>query len=225
MAMTRVLLAAALLLAGCSGLTLRSDPGTSSRSSSAIVSERLREVLRRDPPPRVDLSDAQLRAYPQDLLLVEIPSEGAEAGMVFVVQNRDTDTWTTPDGVSLSLRRGLLVRSAGLGVDLMSAEEGDVRAGARNVRAHWYLDGDEVVRPVRFDCTLASRGGQSVDVAGIRYPARLVTERCLAADGERFENRYWIEPSGRIRQSRQYVSDQLGYVLISDIHGDRQIEG
>ncbi len=196
---------------------------------------------------RLTATDAQLRAYPQPVLLIETPATGALAGVTVQTAIANAVTWGTADGVTLTLRDGVLISTAGLGDDLMSAETPDVRRQRGEVvRDHYRLGRDETVRRIRRFCTLEDAGTQTVTVTGIARPARRVVETCgPGAEGDADEarrrgllatafadvpaavdpvlpaitNTYWIEADGLIRKSRQYVSPGVGYVIVSDVQG------
>ena len=118
-------------------------------------------------------------------------------------RNRDVVTYLTPDGISVSLRHGVLVATRGLGFDLMTADVSAVIPAIRNrsqevIRVHRYLDGEEQVVIRTFICDYSGAG--------------TVTETCYS-DGLRITNTYDL--GGRaIRASRQWVSPEQGYLRV-----------
>ena len=118
-------------------------------------------------------------------------------------RNRDVVTYLTPDGVSVSLRQGVLVATRGLGFDLMTADVDAVlpalRGGGQGVvRVHRYLDGEEQVVIRSFICDYTGRG--------------TVTETCHS-DGFKITNSYQLGGGGIIA-SRQWVSPEQGYLRL-----------
>lgn len=196
-------------------------------SSYAMLGPALKTVLNRGAPSAAggfEATDAQLRAFPDPLIVVETEATGSTAGLLLQQRNRDTEVWASQDGVTLSLRGGQLNGSRGLGNDLLSVEAPDIRrGGARLWRERYELGGDEQVRRSRYDCRLADGGRPTLSVAGQARPVRLVIENCTAAVTgaipASFENRYWIEEGGVIRKSRQYLTPAHGHLVITRING------
>lgn len=58
-------------------------------------------------------------------------------------------------------------------------------------------------------------------MTGVAYPTRRIAETCTGEDGIGFENLYWLQADGLIRELRQWVSPEVGYVVIEDVHGGR----
>ncbi len=212
-----------MLLAGCGS----TGQGGSLTELTALLAAQGRQVGGPPPGNRITATDAELRAIPVPLLTMEIPSRDTSAGLLQQAVNRGDVTWITPDGNTVTLRGGLVVATRGLGADLMSAEVPDIRAArGQVVRDHYRLDGDARVRRQRFFCEVADGGPAGVTVTGIAYATRLLIETCREDVGdagevgvETFTNRYWIEPDGLIRQSRQYVSPAVGDLVIATVNG------
>lgn len=214
--------AAALLAQGCT-----SAGGGAQQSAliqaAGILRQQATTIIRGPQGNQVTLSDAQLRAFEQDLLVIQIPSKNASAGLIRQSANRDTVTWRTPDGVTVVLKDGQIIGTAGLGNDLSSAAFDDIRTGSgRTVRDYFHLMGNERVERTRYICELTDLGTTNVEVAGVAYSARQIVETCDTATGDAIENRYWVQPSGLIRKSQQFISPEVGYLVLEDIHGGRQ---
>ena len=79
------------------------------------------------------------------LMIAQLESNDRASILVRKGENRDVETYFTPDNISISLRDGVLIATRGLGFDLMSADVSDtiagLRRGGRAVRIHRYLDG------------------------------------------------------------------------------------
>jgi Group 4 capsule polysaccharide lipoprotein gfcB, YjbF len=119
-------------------------------------------------------------------------------------RNRNLVTYFTPDGISLTLKDGVLVGTRGLGFDLMSADVADIlpaiqRNGREVVRIHRYLDGEDQIVIQSFVCDFQGR--------------REVTETCYG-DGLKIENSYRINGAGKIIFSRQWIGVEQGYVRL-----------
>jgi hypothetical protein len=80
------------------------------------------------------------------------------------------------------------------------------------VRVHTYLEGDNEVTARRYVCQVSARGARAITSFGRRYGTRLFDEACTG-EGATFTNRYWIEPGGTVRRARQWVSEEVGFVV------------
>jgi hypothetical protein len=125
--------------------------------------------------------------------------------IVLRARNGNVETYFTPDGISVSLRDGIVVATRGLGFDLMTADVSDVyramRAGQSAVRIHRYLDGENHVIIRSFICDYAGRTE--------------VIETCHT-EGFTITNSYRLA-GGRIIASRQWISPQRGYIRIESV--------
>ncbi|WOI57370.1 YjbF family lipoprotein [Palleronia sp. LCG004] len=216
MTIMRPLAALALVaLAGCA-----SEDSTRSSAFSELGSSIASFVGGRGAEGEgVTLSDAELNAAPVNVILLDIPEFGSEVGLVPQAQNRDVSTWVTPEGYSVSLKGGQIVGTAGFGYDLSSAEVPDLAAGARQVvRDHYRLQGDETVQRFRYFCDLSYTAGEEVVVTSRRFATIRIDESCESAEGETFDNIYWVDGVGAVRKSRQFVSPRLGYFELRDVH-------
>jgi hypothetical protein len=173
-----------------------------------------------EPEPFPEPTRAQLDADGRPLLRAFIPDRDANALLFPIAVNGPVETWATVDAKTLSLKDGLLTQTRGLGGDLMSSRlppVGTVRSGRGTVtRMHSYLGPNDQTVLVEFACTLSDRGAERVTVSGLSYATRRIAERCDGA-GDGFENLYWVEPGGTIRQSVQWVGPDVGNVALFDL--------
>lgn len=202
-----------------------------------------REVLRSEGPDAspAALTRAQLAGFDQPLLRATVENRGAVALLGPISTSATGERiWQTADGITLTLRRGVIVATRGLGEDLMSAAGG--RAGA-TLRTHYTIAGTEQTRATRLDCATASVAAP-VTVLGQRHATRRITETCTAtvqprlASGtgllggvlalappadpapQQIVNTFWVDSGGTLRKSRQWVSNSVGYITI-----ERLIDG
>jgi hypothetical protein len=128
--------------------------------------------------------------------------------MVMAGENAGVRTYFAPDGISFSLRQGVLIASRGLGTDLMRADVSQVlprvQAGEGfAVRVHHYLDGENQTVERRFTCSYTTQGAE-------------VVESCSGGETS-FENRYFLNDNGEIAVSIQWVSPQLQSYRLEDL--------
>ncbi|MEJ8562005.1 YjbF family lipoprotein [Yoonia sp. GPGPB17] len=144
------------------------------------------------------------------LILIEIPARQAVAILSLVNTNQGVETYLTADGVSISLQDGLVVATRGFGFDLMTADVSEVAARLRHdmgnaVRIHRYLDGENQIIAQSFRCDLQF------------HDALSATETCKSSKVS-FTNSYTFNESGRITESKQWVSPEIGLLEVQELN-------
>lgn len=189
------------------------------RSALGPVAARL---TGRKAEPAPALSDAEIRsriaAAGVPVVRLRAEKTGAVVYATLGARNGDVATWSAAEGISVSLRNGVLVATRGLDADLMLASgvsAARISSGGAYTRQHEYLDGADVIQTLSYDCTARPAGAEAVTILGVAYSARKVTEAC-AGPGGTFENEYWYAGGG-ILQSRQVVHPGLGRLEIQYI--------
>lgn len=200
---------ACLVLAGCG--SERAAEGQFARQlGSALKGASLfgQEAEVPDVPPA--LTPALLAQIGSPVLVARIEPSAQVAGLLPVARNGDTLTWATEDrAVTLSFTNGALSATRGLGNDLMSADNQELRRllvagrGGQAVRVHRYLDGENRVVTEALRCELRDAGPDTAVLPFETRPARLFVERC-ANLRHQVENRYWLA-GGLVVQSEQWV--------------------
>jgi hypothetical protein len=169
----------------------------------------------------LDLTGKVVGVQPQligdERLDVVIPARGARARLGPVARTGDVTVWQTLDGITLSMRQGLLVATRGLGDDLMSAEVDGVLALLRgaagegpvpHIRSR--LDGEDRTEFRSYQC----KRDAGVPDAGLRR----VEVLCISPQ-DRFTNTYWLNSAGAVIRSRQWISPALGHLESTRISG------
>jgi Group 4 capsule polysaccharide lipoprotein gfcB, YjbF len=118
------------------------------------------------------------------------------------------------------LQRGMVLETRGLGDELMSARVPPAALVASGTgsfqREYYYLDGADQDIRWDYDCTFATTGHETIEIIGLAYDTRIVTETCRGAEG-RITNQYWVESGGKIRQSLQWISKGVGYMKLESV--------
>lgn len=151
-------------------------------------------------------------------LRVSLPSLATTATLAPVARRDDITVWQTLDGITLTLRGGLLIATRGLGNDLMSSDVTDNLAMlAGNTGNEYYpqirsyLDGED--RTV-FRASQCRRNGQQqvqTLVDGERRMLTRIEETCLSPN-QRVTNSYWVDQSGVVLKSRQWIGPENEYM-------------
>lgn len=154
------------------------------------------------------------------ILAVSVPKTRYASMMTPYGQNRNIETWASGTPETVSLRDGILVATRGFGSDIMSSVAPDVarvRSGSGSFnRTYYYLDGADQPKSLAFSCQFSANGPEDVVIVGLSYPSHRVTEVC-ANPTLSFQNSYWFDGSGKLRQSDQYVSPQLGVMRLQRV--------
>lgn len=205
--------AALTLLAACGN-----DPESFAvaRATQAIVTAK---VAPEDAEP-LTLTRASLANVVSPVQLVSIDKRNQKALVAEVAQNNGVTTWSSVDKVTVSLRDGVVVATRGLGDDLMAAtgQRPNARSSADEnyTRTYTLLNGLDQASYVKVVCSVRINERQVVDIVEIRYSVRELVETCKGTDVS-FDNSYWIEDSGHIRKSRQWISPEVGSITIEDL--------
>ena len=166
---------------------------------------------------RAALTPETVALFPSGLMLSELPDRQAQGTLAPLTRNGESRTWTTIDGITVTFQNGILQATRGLGNDLMSADLDEVQSGVlgranRAVRVHRTLDDEGFMELQPFICDYTRRTGVNGEIATGRFLATHVVEDCVSSMLS-IENHYWIDRSGTIRKSAQWVGEDVGYLL------------
>lgn len=217
----RSLIGAALslaLLSACGTDPAAGDGKTSANSLKAYFGSLLGKGRAANP---AETNPAQTRALlaqlGQPITYAKVDKLGYFSFMSPYGNNGPVQTWASSAYETFSLKGGILVATRGLGPDLMTAvvpSLGQVRSGSGSFhRVYFTLDGADQPQRADFECSFKSSGSETVTVLDRGYPSQRVTESCSNAETQ-FENMYWFDSSGNLRQSLQHVSEQAASVQL-----------
>ena len=169
---------------------------------------------------RPGFSAAEVAANPGDYRLIWLPSFIGTPGLARNVQdNGARETFESQYGFTASFDSGVLVATRGLPDDLIGSSSTATLAALRAgggafVRYQDTLDGLDQIVQSAFNCTVTSNGPDSIELGARQVTARKFTEACQSPRLV-FENLYWIDASGQIIASRQFVSQTVAYLRFS----------
>lgn len=204
-------LSAVLLLSGCGDLA---KTGIGSRVIGVVFPSMVQaEGPTTDP---LDFSPQTIAANTSQYQIFTINALGVQAPGRLVQDNGADQTWASQSGFTASYRDGLLVATRGLGSDLMASDTGQVRSvlaqgGGHAQRAVDFLDDFDQIETVRFECEIDAQGREVVDL-GLRQPELAKYEETCSSSKLVFTNIYWLDGTGEILQSRQFVSQTVAYL-------------
>jgi hypothetical protein len=157
-----------------------------------------------------------IAAEPGAYRLVQINALGLQEPARVIQENGDEVTLALQSGPTAAFDGGVLVATRGFGDDLITMESRGVletlRAGGGTLtRRMETLDAQDQVLTDSFACTIAPAGEETVNLGLREATLRRFDENCRSA-AIIFDNIYWVDGSGSIVASRQYVSPTVAYL-------------
>lgn len=212
---------AAILLAACS------SGGGGLKKPSGLIPDEFKGIFKKKQKdasstvnPLIGITRAQFKGVPGPLLFAHLENTNAYASLNLWADNDGVHTFVTADGVSLSLKDGIVLATRGLGADLISA---DISASDQAVKARGAKDYQRIMRwldvqdrtlTAEFTCEMISVGAESITILGSDISTYHLQEKCRS-DQMEFSNDYWVGRSKPvIWESRQWLGDVAGYIEI-----------
>lgn len=222
-----LLAAAALVLAGCGNTP---DRGQGLRSfQQALETRQARAPASTGDASAVMAQDNQqlalrsMNAVKGPVMVALVADTQKMAVMGVLEQNGPYRTWRTASRQTLTFRQGVLTGTRGLGFDLMSSDADAAIALIRGRRAgevtrvYRHIDGLNQEVPTSWQCRIAPEGADTVALpTGARIAATKVKEVCRT-EGQKVTNTYWVTGSGSIPQSIQWVSPEVGKLVLQTL--------
>ena len=152
------------------------------------------------------------------VLFVELPS-GQNGTLTPYPGQGIGQTWLGADGATITLDRGILKASRGMGDDLMgSTSSMPSWSNINNIQIYSreliHITGDNKISKRIFSCNLQkTSGAEIIEIWDMDFKVSKFEEQCLNSSLE-FKNTYQVDAQGIIRRSSQYHSDTLGFITI-----------
>ena len=215
---TRCLLLAAsvLLLASCGSDPRRGQDG----GFAQLVTSRLSTGFASKDVAPVTLTRAQLDTIITPVQLAKLEKLGVEGLIAQIGTNRGIETWSSVDTKTLSFRDGVLIATRGFSGDLMTAEapsRAQLADTSQDYLRHYiFLSGENQELRRNFTCVVVDFGPETITIVERAYQTTWLRENCTGRTGS-FDNDYWYDASGTLRQSRQWAGSTLGHVMIKHL--------
>ena len=157
-----------------------------------------------------------IAAEPGAYRLVQINALGLQEPARVIQENGPEITLAFQSGPTAAYDGGILVATRGFGDDLITMESAGVlqalRSGGGTVtRRMETLDPQDQVLTDSFACTIAPAGTEAVNLGVREATLSRFDENCRSTTLV-FDNIYWLDGSGDIVASRQYVSPTVAYL-------------
>ena len=129
-------------------------------------------------------------------------------------------TWLGADGATVTLDKGVLKASRGMGDDLMGSTSSPqawskISKQTETYRRELiYINGNNGLANHVFSCHIErSSGKELIEIWDINFKVAKFEEHC-SNDRLTFKNIYHVDTQGIVRRSLQYHSETLGYILL-----------
>jgi len=186
--------------------------------SKDILGPVLQGLKKKTPPPS-GLTRAEIADVTDPILLVSLEKTGGQGLLGFSAANGNFITWRTLDDAALTLNNNILTSTRKLGEDLMtSSPPTGVANHPQYLREYSYLGGDEVIWKARAVCSMRSIAAENIVVLDTAYDTTLYEEVCTSTKLGDIRNTFWVDGRGIAVKSRQFVSQDIGYIGIERIN-------
>ena len=129
-------------------------------------------------------------------------------------------TWLGADGATVTLERGILKASRGMGDDLMGSSSSmptwsNINQNAENYSREFnHISGNNKISKRVFSCHIEKTSSdEQIEIWDITFKVAKFEERC-SNSSLTFKNVYHVDTQGIIRKSLQYHSQTLGSITI-----------
>ena len=149
------------------------------------------------------------------VLFVELPSN--QNGTLTPYPGKGVgQTWLAADGATITLDRGILKASRGMGNDLMGSSSSMPLWSQINKKTESYsrelahITGNNKISKRKFICDIKKTSTEElIEIWDINFTVAKFEERCFH-NSVTFKNTYLVDKQGIVRRSTQYHSETLG---------------
>ncbi len=161
-----------------------------------------------------------------ELLLVKLDRVGLYNLIQKSGQNGTHTTYRAPTNYTVTLDRGLITATRGLGLDLMAQGTNiSIRSMFANrtkentyIRKFRYLNTDSQLETTQFICIMSYEGQETINIIGLNYNTGKYLEQCQS-EISYFENQYWVDRNTvTIWKSSQMIHPDLGTITVQKLN-------
>jgi Group 4 capsule polysaccharide lipoprotein gfcB, YjbF len=134
-------------------------------------------------------------------------------------QNGPHITWRTPDDRTMTLVGGVVSATRGFGGDILAYDAVAAgpaiasRGASEYKRSMRFLGPQYELKAATLTCKTENKGTEDVKIVDTQMSLVHMSEACTDQGGGTVVSDYWVDSSGRVWQSRQWLGPQLGYVF------------
>ncbi len=207
----------ALLLAACGGRNPVDTVVGVLNTSAGVLSGGTTEDVPSTTLAKDAFTPQAIADSPDDYRLFTINALGIAELARRLTSADGHETFVSQSGFTAAFRDGVLVATRGLiGEDIMAASATGVvetlaAGGGTITRDIERLDGRNRIRTSSYSCTFTPAGPETINLGIRSTEADRFDEKCRGSDVV-FDNIYWLDETGAIIASRQYVSPTVAYL-------------
>lgn len=164
------------------------------------------------------ISRSQIDAAAMPVIFVEL--ETGQNGTLTPYPGKGVGkTWLGADGATVTLDRGILKATRGMGDDLMGSYsdfpswtkvDTDITSYSKKVS---HLSGNNKIYEKSFKCKIKKNNIETIKIWNVAFLTTKFNESCTYKR-EKINNIFYVDDKGIVRRSRQYHSETLGYITI-----------
>ena len=132
-------------------------------------------------------------------------------------------TWLGADGATITLEKGILKASRGMGNDLMGSSSSMPTWSTINKKTESYsrelnhITGNNKISKRVFSCDIEKTSSEEqIEIWDVNFKVAKFEEQCFSS-GLTFKNIYHVDTQGIVRRSSQYHSETLGVIGIERV--------
>ena len=171
---------------------------------------------------RILLSREQIDAAGTPVLFIELES-GQNGTLTPYPGQGDGQTWLGADGATVTLQRGVLKASRGMGNDLMGSFSSmppweKIRNNLYTYnRKLSYISGNNKISELVFECDIQkSKFKETIKIWDLEVLVVRYEENCYAKHFD-IRNTYFLDANNTVRKSSQYHGETVGYLIMERI--------
>ena len=167
---------------------------------------------------RTLLSREKIDAINTPMLFVELKS-GQNGTLTPYPGQGIGQTWLAADGATITLERGILKASRGMGDDLMGSSSSmpawsKIGNSTKTYKRELiYTSGNNKILKHSFECSIEKNNRrQVIELWGVNFSVTKFKEHC-SNDEYKLTNIYYVDDQKIVRRASQYHSETIGYIL------------
>ncbi|MEO1562005.1 MAG: YjbF family lipoprotein [Pseudomonadota bacterium] len=206
------LLSLLIILTSCG---IRIGTGAPSDAGIGQIIDNIQAARGRNTPEATNegqITRARINSISQKLIRVEFTKYGIAPLMTQVASRQGFDTYLSTGEQTITLKDGRVSHTRGLPFDLLESDFGNDSA-----RKYRFLRADNAVTELTASCTRQRAGQETIEIVERRYSTTLIEETCTSP-AVVFTNRYWVDGSGIIWKSEQWLGPTHGFAIIQKLN-------
>lgn len=132
------------------------------------------------------------------------------------VNAKGEETWISNEGLSLGMKRGMVLATRGFGGDVLAIDASQTAAALRAGRPSFvnrfmtFIDGDSQAKTLAFKCQIERGERYPIDLGPFKIQTVFFRETCRNPDVS-FINKYWLDVKDNgIIESSQWMGNTIG---------------